>query len=65
MECKLGTAIVWLVEIQCPSLSVARDVYNELLVEAARPASLPKFTLEYGIVTPAPEPRPLPDPKMQ
>ncbi len=50
MECKLGTAIIWLVEIHCTSLSVAKDVYNELLVEAAGPESLPKFTVEYGIV---------------
>ncbi len=62
MTCDLGTAIIWMVEIQRPSLSVASDVYKELLVEAARPESLPKFTLKYGRETPAPEPRPLHDP---
>ncbi len=57
----LGTDIIWLARIQCPSLSVAREVYTALLVEAARPESLPKFTLNYGRETPVPEPRPLPD----
>ncbi len=56
-----GTANIWLAQIQCPSLSVARDVYTALLGEAARPESLPKFTLNCGRETPAPEPRPLPD----
>ncbi len=65
MQCKLGIAIIWMVEIQCPSLSVARDVFHELLVEAARPESLPKLRLKYGRETPAPETRPLPDPTMQ
>ena len=35
------------------------------LVQAARPESLPKFTLNYGRETPAPEPRPLPNPTVQ
>ena len=61
----LGTAIIWLAQIQCPSLSVAREVCTALLVEAARPESLPKFTLNCGRETPAPEPRPLPDPTVQ
>jgi hypothetical protein len=60
-----GTTIIWRVEIQCPSLSVARDVYSELLLEATRPASLPSFSLKYGRETPSPEPRPLPDPTRQ
>jgi hypothetical protein len=51
----LDTAIIWLAHIQCPAL----------LVEAARPESLPKFTLNCGRETPAPEPRPLPDPTVQ
>ncbi len=64
-KCNLGTGTIWMVELRCPSLSVAMDVYNELLVEAAWPESLPKFTIEYGRMTPAPETGPLPDPGMQ
>jgi hypothetical protein len=26
MKCKLGTAKIWMAQIQCPSLSVASDV---------------------------------------
>ena len=66
LKCKvLGTAIIWLAQIECPSLRVASDVDTALLVEAARPESLPKFTLNYGRETPAPEPRPLPNPTVQ
>jgi hypothetical protein len=28
MICKLGTGSIWMVEIQSPSLSIARKVYN-------------------------------------
>ena len=65
LKSKLGTAIIWLTQIQCPSLSVAREVDTALLGEAARPESLPKFTLNCVRETPAPEPRPLPDPTVQ
>jgi hypothetical protein len=47
IKCTLGTAIIWIVHIQCPSLSVSRDVYDALLVESARPESLSRFPLEY------------------
>ncbi len=56
----MGKASYWGIRIQCPSLIVAREVYNALLVEAARPKSLPKFTLEYWR-----EPSPPPDPTVQ
>jgi hypothetical protein len=39
MTCKLGTDIIWKVPMQCPSLIVARHVYNAILpsgVSAAR-----------------------------
>ncbi len=37
LKSKLGTAIVWMTQIQCPSLSVARDVYTALLASGWRP----------------------------
>ncbi len=48
VKTNMGRFIIKQIRIQCPSLIVASDVYNALLVEAARPESLPKFTLEYG-----------------
>jgi hypothetical protein len=65
MQSNLGTVMTWQVHFQCPSLIVASDVYNALLVDAARPESLPKFALEYGRESPTPEPRPPPDPTVQ
>jgi hypothetical protein len=65
MKGKLGAAIIWMARVQYPSLSVARDIYTALLVEAERPESLPKFALQYGQKIPAPAPCPLPDPTVQ
>jgi hypothetical protein len=42
LKCKLGTAIIWMVHSRCPSFSVARDVYNALLVAPTRPESWPQ-----------------------
>ncbi len=61
----IGRFTIKQVCIQCPSLIAASDVYKALLVEAPRPESLPKFTLEYGPENTNPEPRPLPDPIVQ
>jgi hypothetical protein len=65
MKCKLGAAIIWKPQSQCPSLSVARDVYNAPLAEAARPEYLSKFSLEYGRESTTPKPRSLPDPTVR
>ncbi len=56
----LRTVIIRGIRIRCPSLTVASEVDNALLVEAARPEFLPKFVHEYGT-----EPRPPPDPTVQ
>jgi hypothetical protein len=46
MSCTLGTGYIRVLRLQCPSLIFASEVYNALLVEAARPEFLPKFAIE-------------------
>ncbi len=67
VKTNMGRVITMMVRLQSPSLIVASEVYHALLVEAARPESLPKFTIEYFYMPErtTPEPRPLPDPTEQ
>ncbi len=56
----MGEGTTWWISIQCPSLTVASEVYNALLLEAARPESLAKIVIEFCT-----EPPPQPDPTAQ